>query len=66
MNESQSVLERGIKRTAVGPWLIAAAASIPLSLALFAKGKQLAGILVGLWTPTLLGASIYNRLLRSA
>jgi hypothetical protein len=63
---SASAIERTIKRTPISPWLLGAVASIPLSLTLFAKGKKLAGILVGLWTPTLLNASLYNRLLKAA
>lgn len=61
-----TTLEKTIEATPVTPWIIAAALSIPVSVALFASGKKLTGLLVGLWTPTLLNASIYNRLLRSA
>ncbi len=57
-------LEKFIRKTPVTPWIIAAAASIPASLALYAKGRKMAALLVGLWTPTLLNASFYNRLLR--
>lgn len=59
-------VERGIAKTPVTPWVIAAVASIPLSISLFLKGRKMAGLLVGLWTPTLLNASIYNRFLKSA
>lgn len=63
---SKSFLEKAIEGTPIAPWLFAAVASIPLSLALFARGRKLGGLLVGLWTPTLLNASIYNRMLREA
>lgn len=63
---NKSVVEKAIEGTPVTPWLFAAAASIPLSIALFARGRKLGGLLVGLWTPTLLNASMYNRLLKAA
>jgi hypothetical protein len=66
MELQHSKVERLIQKTPVTPWIVAAAASIPLSLVLFGFGKKMAGLLVGLWTPTLLAASIYNRLLRHA
>jgi hypothetical protein len=59
-------IERAIEKTPTTPWVIAAALSIPLSVFLYGSGRKLAGLLVGLWTPTLLNASIYNRLLKSA
>ncbi|HCF57175.1 MAG TPA: hypothetical protein DFS52_04140 [Myxococcales bacterium] len=65
MKKRHEFLERRIEKTPVTPWVVAAALSIPLSLTLFARGKKLGGLLVGLWTPTLLNASIYNRLLKT-
>ncbi|MGI5863250.1 MAG: hypothetical protein ACOX6T_14490 [Myxococcales bacterium] len=65
MKRRHEFLERNIEKTPVTPWFIAAALSIPLSLTLFARGKKMGALLVGLWTPTLLNASMYNRLLKS-
>lgn len=65
MKHKHEFIERNIEKTPVTPWIVAAALSIPLSVSLFARGKKMAGLLVGLWTPTLLNASIYNRLLKS-
>ena len=65
MKRRHEFIERNIEKTPVTPWIIAAALSIPLSIGLYARGKKMAGVFVGLWTPTLLNASIYNRLLKS-
>jgi hypothetical protein len=65
MARKHEFIERRIEKTPVTPWVIAAALSIPLSLGLFASGRKLAGLLVGLWTPTLLNASSFNRLLKT-
>ncbi len=65
MRARHEFIEKRIESTPVTPWLVAAAFSIPLSLSLFFRGKKLAGLLVGLWTPTLLNASLYNRVLKA-
>lgn len=65
MKKRQTNVEKFIRRTPVTPWILAALATIPASLTLYARGRKMAALLVGLWTPTLLNASIYNRVLRS-
>lgn len=65
-NRKKERMERSMEMTPVTPWLIAAGLSIPLSLGLYSSGRKLAGLFVGLWTPTLLTASLYNRLLKAA
>lgn len=39
--------------------LVSSAASIALSVYLYAKGKREAGIFVGLWAPTILGMGAF-------
>lgn len=57
-------IERGLEDTSMEGLTTLALAAIPMSLALYASGRREAGLLVGMWAPTLLTAAFYNRWLR--
>jgi hypothetical protein len=51
-------------RVPAAPYIAMVAASIVASAALFATGKRMAALFVGLWAPTVLNMGVYNKLLQ--
>lgn len=68
MEKTARSIDRPIDEVAsklpAAPYMAAVAASIVASAALFASGRRLGALFVGLWAPTVLNMGIYNKLLQ--